>query len=164
MLHGSHLMMSIGMILVLSPLIGVPITIVGIIVAAVSSLIPDIDHPKSFISHWNAFTQMISRGVSGITSHRGITHTIYGLGIWLLVVYAALNYFNISGQTPILFGAFAGYLSHLVADSFNPQGVRWLGKKAKLHISGPINTGGIHEKYFIPMLFIGMVLLYTRLL
>ncbi len=163
MLHGSHLMIGVGTFLVLSPVVGVPLTALGLFAAVLGSLIPDIDHPKSFISHWNAFTEMISEGLSTVTSHRGFTHTVYGLSIWLFLVGFVLNYFHMSIFGPVLFGAAAGYLSHLVIDSLNPQGVRWMGKEGGVHLKGPIDTGGKLEKYLMPVLFIGLAVLYLRL-
>lgn len=163
MLHGSHLMIGVGTFIALSPILGFSVTGLGLLAVLIGSLIPDIDHPKSFISHWNAFTQMLSRGVSTVTSHRGLTHTIYGLFIWAGVIYFVLAYFNLPWMHPIMIGGVIGYFSHLAIDSLNPQGVRWLGKSGKVHLKGPINTGGLMEKYLVPIIFIGLALVYLNL-
>lgn len=163
MLHGSHIMIGVGLFLALSPVLGFPLTALGLFAAVVGSLIPDIDHPKSFISHWNAFTQMISHGVSTITTHRGLTHTLYGLFIWLFLIGLALSHFNMSWMGPVMFGAVSGYLSHLLVDSLNPQGVHWLGDRGNIHLKGPIDTGSRMEKYIVPVIFIGLALAYLKL-
>ncbi|MFW5902425.1 MAG: metal-dependent hydrolase [archaeon] len=163
MLHITHLLMGIGFFILLSPFLGVPITAAGIIIAAISSLIPDIDHPKSFISHWSAFTKILSRSVSSVTTHRGITHTVYGLTAWIVTLGSILNYLGRPIWSPILAGALIGYLSHLVIDSLNPQGVHWFGKEIKSHMKGPINTGGIIEKYGMPLLFAFIIVRYLKL-
>ncbi len=162
MLHASHLMIGTGLFLILSPIIGTPITAAGIIVTAISSLIPDIDHPKSFISDWNAFNKMISTGISSATSHRGITHTVYGLVAWVVIIATFLNYLGRAVFSPILMGAIIGYFSHLLIDSMNPQGIRWLGKEGGIHLKGPIKTGGIVEKYGIPLVFAFMIANYLK--
>lgn len=160
MLHVTHLMIGIGFFILLSPVLGTPITALGIIMAAISSLMADIDHPKSFISHWSAFIQILSRGVATVTTHRGITHTIYGLTAWVVIIGSILNYLGREVWSPILVGALLGYLSHLAIDSLNPQGVHWLGKEIKSHVKGPINTGGIIERYGMPLLFAFIIVNY----
>jgi len=162
MLHGSHIMAGTALYLFISPIIGMQITAAGIIITAISSLIVDIDHPKSFISHWTAFTKMISTGISTITTHRGVTHTLYGLTAWIVIIATTLNYLGRAVWSPILLGAIIGYLSHLIIDSLNPQGVKWFGEESKIRIKGPIQTGGIIEKYGVPLIFAFIVVKYLQ--
>lgn len=45
----------------------------------VGALLPDLDHPKSFLGKYNPFT--------GLMKHRGFTHTILGCSVLALPLY-----------------------------------------------------------------------------
>jgi len=57
---------------------------------------------------------------------------------------------------------FIGYSSHLVLDSLNPTGVKWLIPLKDFKLHGPIRTGSRGEEYFfyglIGMLFLVAVI------
>ncbi|MWV43704.1 metal-dependent hydrolase [Paenibacillus sp. HJL G12] len=55
--------------------------------------------------------------------HRGMTHTIWALGLWAAMGWGLQNQLQMEG---IMLVATAGYMSHLVADSLTPAGVKWL--------------------------------------
>lgn len=55
--------------------------------------------------------------------HRGMTHTVWALFIWGGIGYGLEQQMQIQG---IMNVAFAGYLSHLIADTLTPSGVKWL--------------------------------------
>ena len=80
-----------------------------ILLGAVGGLLPDIDHPKSFIGKYNP--------LAGFMKHRGFTHTVLGcaiLSIPFIVIHAWLI-------------VFSGALSHIVSDSFS-SGLKWKPK------------------------------------
>jgi inner membrane protein len=55
--------------------------------------------------------------------HRGMTHTIWAVPIWGAIGWGLENQLQIEG---IAIVAMLGYLSHLVADTLTPSGVKWL--------------------------------------
>ncbi|TFE19564.1 metal-dependent hydrolase [Cohnella luojiensis] len=55
--------------------------------------------------------------------HRGMTHTIWALGLWGAIGWGLEKHLHIDGITVV---AVAGYASHLLADTLTPQGVKWL--------------------------------------
>jgi inner membrane protein len=75
----------------------------------VGSLLPDIDTPFSKLGKYNVF--------AAIMLHRGITHSLLATGI-----IAAIGLLI----SPIMVWVAVGYLSHLLADSLTPSGIRWL--------------------------------------
>lgn len=87
--------------------------------ALLTSLLPDIDHPKSFLGHRLPW---VSRPVARIFGHRGFTHS-------LLAIFAALALFYMkipdSWVLPAdaVQGMVVGYLSHILADMLTPAGV-----------------------------------------
>lgn len=128
--------------------LGVPFTLKADIIAAIiGSLIPDIDHPRSFISRANLLFLGASKAISQ-TGHRGITHSITGLLVFSIIVYLIVSHLNLNPF--VVFAFMLGYTSHLVADSMNPAGVRWLQPfNNKFRISRlvlGIRTGGMGEK------------------
>jgi len=85
------------------PRFGLP----GYALAALGALLPDLDHPKSWIGRRVWF---VSYPVSYLFGHRGFTHSL--LAVLLLVT--AVNAENAHGHwwVPVIIG----YLSHLAAD------------------------------------------------
>lgn len=56
-------------------------------------------------------------------NHRGLTHTIWAVAAWAWIGSAFERELQIEGLAAV---ATAGYLSHLVADTLTPSGVKWL--------------------------------------
>ncbi|MGY7605140.1 metal-dependent hydrolase [Klebsiella pneumoniae] len=87
--------------------------------AVLTCLLPDIDHPKSFLGQRLSW---ISKPVARAFGHRGFTHS-------LLAVFGALTLFYLkvpdSWIVPAdaLQGLVLGYLSHILADMLTPAGV-----------------------------------------
>ena len=87
--------------------------------AILTCLLPDIDHPKSFLGQR---LKWISKPVARAFGHRGFTHS-------LLAVFLALTLFALKVPyswimpTDALQGMVVGYLSHIVADMLTPAGV-----------------------------------------
>lgn len=55
--------------------------------------------------------------------HRGMTHTIWALCIWGVISYSLEQQLQVDGLMAV---ATTSYLSHLLADTLTPQGVKWL--------------------------------------
>jgi len=88
----------------------------GLALAAAGSLLPDIDHPKSWAGQR---LRPLSTLVAAVFGHRGVTHSLLALaGCW-----AALRY---GAGAPRAWAApvVVGYLSHLLADLLTPGGLR----------------------------------------
>ncbi|WP_424767528.1 metal-dependent hydrolase [Paenibacillus sp. sgz302251] len=56
-------------------------------------------------------------------NHRGMTHTLWAIPIWGAIAWGLEQQLQIEGITIV---AMLGYLSHLVADTLTPSGVKWL--------------------------------------
>lgn len=85
-------------------------------VSVLGSVLPDIDHPASFISRRVGLLGWPFR----LFSHRGFTHSILAT----LILAFALTY--IEAPAPLGMALLLGYLSHLLADSMTRAGIRLL--------------------------------------
>lgn len=103
-------------------------------VAGVAALLPDIDDPHSTIGR---VVPVISWLIKKTTGHRGPLHSLLGAGIFFVLISIILH----SARHDLALIGLAGYLSHLVVDSLNPQGVPWLWP-VKKHFGIPITTTG----------------------
>ncbi len=117
-----------------------------IALVSLGSVFPDIDHPKSFVSHLSFWLKIGSRAIS-VAGHRGPTHTIWALLLSFPVAYIVLKWLGIPGFVGA--GAFfIGYLAHLIADSFTKSGVAWFAPLDNHRVRGPVKTGGLFEVVF----------------
>ncbi|WP_284155523.1 metal-dependent hydrolase [Sulfuricystis multivorans] len=91
---------------------------------AIGSLLPDIDHPKSWLGRRIPF---ISIPLSNLVGHRGITHSMIALIVVQSIVLAAIAYLRATQDrafaAPFLIAAGIGYASHLVADWMSNTGI-----------------------------------------
>lgn len=117
----------------------------------VGSLLPDIDHPRSFLGRRLWF---ISIPLSNLIGHRGITHSIIGIAAMAAAIWYALTRLNWHPgySVPIVIGAAIGYISHVVADYCTPSGVPLLWPMDK-RFSAPITVQtGTMPEYVITIL------------
>ncbi|SDX22112.1 metal-dependent hydrolase [Paenibacillus sp. CF384] len=56
-------------------------------------------------------------------NHRGLTHTVWAVVAWGAIGWGLEQQLEIEG---IAYTAISGYLSHLIADTLTPSGVKWL--------------------------------------
>ena len=112
-------------------------------------LMPDIDHPQASLARRNLFFGSISRLCAKVSRHRRFWHTPIAIVAMAAGFFLILSFLNVTVLEWCLnlMGSFAGLeiprisvgkigiltlffffgeLSHLVADSFNPEGVPWL--------------------------------------
>lgn len=66
--------------------------------------------------------------------HRGMTHTLWAVLIWGAIGRGLENQLQLEGIAAV---ATAGYLSHLLADTLTPSGVKWLYPLYKKSIKLP---------------------------
>ena len=93
------------------------LTFVNVGVLAVGSLLPDIDHPSSYLGKRH---KMVSGVTNKAFGHRGITHSLLGFILIGIIV-------NLTDRIEdIVFWLMLGYLLHLLEDSFSQRGVKWL--------------------------------------
>lgn len=115
----------------------VPTLITAVGVGVVGGLIPDIDHPKSRISK---ALRPVNALVSFLFSHRGVFHTpalyflLYALWVWKCPASKYTAWGNC---------LFAGILSHILLDCFNPGGIPLFFplSSRRIHFA-KIKTGG----------------------
>ncbi|MBK4764952.1 MAG: metal-dependent hydrolase [Pantoea sp. Brub] len=81
-------------------------------------LLPDIDHPKSFIGKR---MRWISQPISKVYGHRGFTHSLLALIFLWIIQNNFIKYFILPND--VMHGMMLGYLSHIIADMLTPAGV-----------------------------------------
>ncbi len=110
--HVSFSLLTLGL---LSSVLHCPLSLINIIAAGFSSLLPDIDTTESTIGK---VFQFISKPLDKNFGHRTITHSwigVFGLAILCSPVYFVL---------PALYAAIMiGFISHLIIDCINKTGV-----------------------------------------
>jgi len=87
--------------------------------ALLTSLLPDIDHPKSVLGQR---LKWISLPISRAFGHRGFTHSLLAiaLGIYLFHLDLPKNWLL---PADVFQSMIVGYFSHLLADMLTPAGV-----------------------------------------
>ena len=116
MLAGSHVALGAAAWLIAAPHFDQsPLDPAGLALAVLGGLLPDIDHPKSWVGRR---VRPVSNIIAAVFGHRGVTHSLLAvIGCGMLVQYAALPQ---SITSPLMIG----YLSHLAADLLTPGGLR----------------------------------------
>lgn len=109
------------------------------------SLLPDIDHPKSWLGRRILF---LSLPISAIFGHRGITHSFLAVaavawGMWYLIAHWQLS----AGWSVFAVGIGAGYLSHLLGDWASNSGVPLMWPNTRrFSMTYTLMTGGVFER------------------
>ncbi|MDA2933689.1 metal-dependent hydrolase [Acidobacteria bacterium AH-259-D05] len=125
MTSSSHLASSALTYLVAASLFESPISIQGITITAVGSLLPDIDAPTSSIGR--PFFPLAS-WINQKVGHRTLTHSLVGLAIFALLMLGLawiLSQWTAEG-IPLMHYAWLlmlGYGTHIFVDTFNKTGV-----------------------------------------
>ena len=116
MMARSHLIVGVATWIAAAPLLhAARLDPACLVLVAAGSLLPDIDHPKSWVGQR---TRPVSTAIASIVGHRGVTHSaIAVLGLTLLLLHAGYRRAGVSALA-------TGYLSHLAADMLTPQGLR----------------------------------------
>lgn len=133
--------------------------------AALGALMPDLDASESKIKHLRIpYTQikpfmLPTLIVSRSDQHRGLLHSLAGLGMMAVFVVPAGFYTGWVTVTAFLFG----YCSHLIADSATKSGIRLLyPRPQRFHLlpqKWRITTGSLAEDAFLPPLITAVFLL-----
>jgi inner membrane protein len=116
MMAGSHVALGAAAWVVAAPHFGQPALDAGAMaLAGLGGLLPDVDHPKSWVGKR---LRPASDIIAKVFGHRGITHSLVAVvGCWLLLQHQAVP---LEIAVPVV----VGYLSHLAADLLTPAGLR----------------------------------------
>lgn len=96
------------------------------------SAFADIDHPNSKIGKNVAIIGILFK-------HRGFFHSVFGIVLFSMLVQALF-------ESKIITMAFAvGYVSHVVIDAFNHQGIMPFHPLSQYTIKGFMKTNGVLE-------------------
>lgn len=136
---------------------GVQVSVVALLTAMLGGIFPDIDEEHSVITKKTGPLGWI---VSKLAKHRGMFHSLLGGAVITGLLLLALLKVNV-GFLAIWF--LFGYLSHLLADSFNPTGIAWLAPFSKWKLTGYATTGSLSEKIFCIAVAIAVFILLLKL-
>ncbi|MDQ1079148.1 inner membrane protein [Pseudoroseomonas cervicalis] len=116
MMAGSHIALGAAAWFVAAPRLGLPALDPALLGLAVfGALLPDIDHPKSWLGKR---LRPVSTVFATLFGHRGVTHSL------LAVVGCAVLLLRQEVPLAIAAPLVVGYLSHLAADLLTPAGLR----------------------------------------
>lgn len=146
MMAGSHVVVGMAAWAWAAPHLGLPpLDPFALALAVAGSLLPDIDHPQSWVGRraW-----MISRPLAAMIGHRGLTHSVLAV----IACGLLLRWHGISRAVtaPVV----VGYLSHLGADLLTSGGLR-LGWPLHRRYAIPLcQTGSQREPVIVAALLI----------
>lgn len=132
-------------------------------VAALGALMPDLDASESKIKHLQIPNTQIkpfmipALVVSRTDQHRGLLHSLSGLGMMALFILPASFYTGWAIAVTFLLG----YLSHLGADAATKSGIRLLYPKPRrfhlLPLRWRFTTGSLAEEFLFAPLAISVM-------
>ena len=121
------------------------------------ALLPDVDHPKSWLGRRIRF---VSVPVAAVFGHRGVTHSLLAVvGLAVLLRYGLAQWHLVDTRWGLVaVGVAVGYLSHILGDFVTHGGVPLLWP-IKRRFSSPLTflTGGIFERLLKVILVLGAV-------
>jgi inner membrane protein len=116
MMARSHVIVGLACWIVAAPPLHVAIlNPMNLAIVVAGSLLPDIDHPKSWVGRR---TRPVSTAIAATLGHRGITHSAIAVTILITLLLQA------GTQRGAVAALAVGYLSHLAADMLTPRGLR----------------------------------------
>ena len=120
------------------------------------SLLPDLDHPKSWLGRRIPF---ISIPLSALVGHRGVTHSLFAIVATLVGAYAGIAKWG-GASAPLLLGVSIGYASHLLGDWASNSGIPLMWPKKRRYKSPiPFFTGSWEEKVLAYAMWIASFIL-----
>lgn len=165
MQYRTHLTTSFALGLPLMAAVG-QVSVINGLALACGSLLPDIDHPRSFIGKKS---QVVSKVASKTLGHRGATHSlVVAILVYLGALWIARHYLSPAASF-VPFWLFWGYLLHLTEDSFSKNSIHWLWPFSKVKRSARkrlfyYRTGHVSEYlilgFMLCLLLIEIELLY----
>lgn len=142
MTYQSHLSIGLACWALYCGSTGIPIVsqagIVGTGIAALFSLLPDVDHPQSWIGRAVPVLPEILHATFG---HRGMTHSMFMIASIYMV-------FDLSGADKwVVMAAFIGYATHIFSDFFADTGIELFWPwRTRVVFPFMVKTGSLFEK------------------
>lgn len=154
MMARSHVVISLAGWIAVAPWLHLPPLNPGYLgLAMIGGLLPDLDHPNSWIGRR---TKPISTFAAAILGHRGVTHSALAvLGLVALLLQAYPHRGGVSALA-------VGYLFHLAADMLTPQGLRLAWPLRKTWAISVCRTGSASEPLIVLILVAGMAAFSLR--
>ncbi len=162
MRYSSHLYLGVAAATLIQPWQhGVVVAAWAYSVAVLGALLPDIDHPKSWIgSRIPVLPTLLQR----TTGHRGFTHSIAALAFVCLLSF--FLWFELplpqEAAKTIGFALSVGYLSHLVADFFTNKGIAALWP-IRRRFGIPLTNTGTSLESVIVVLAVAATVYFTAM-
>jgi inner membrane protein len=141
MMAGSHVILGVCAWFYVARRMGMPPldpTALGI--AAAGSLLPDIDHPKSWIGRR---LRVVSVPIAAVFGHRGMTHSMFAVVACIWVLRWDHEHWRVA--LPLV----VGYASHLAADLFTPAGLCLTWPVRRTFALPLVKTGGFGEQVVV---------------
>lgn len=148
MLFATHLLAGIVVGVLVTTLFSVTHPIIFFFILCLGALLPDIDHPKSFLGRKLWFLSWIFNTIAG---HRGLFHSFFIAGSLFFLLFS-LEYKEIGIAISL------GYTVHLFLDMLTKEGVP-LFWPFRRRLKGIVKTGGFFELLFIILLFFILIFL-----
>jgi inner membrane protein len=146
MMAGSHVVVGAAAWYWLAPHLGLPpLSPISLGLAVGGALLPDIDHPQSWMGRR---IRLISRPLSAVVGHRGVTHSFLAIAAGILVLRSH------GPSREFALPLVVGYLSHLAADLLTPAGLRLAWPLSHRTAIPLCRTGSIIEPVFVAGLLI----------
>jgi inner membrane protein len=138
---GSHVVVGIAAWTLVAPHLGLStLDPVALGLTALGALLPDIDHPSSWVGRR---VPMISRPVAAMLGHRGVTHS--ALAVLACLTFLRWQRFSRGVIDPLVIG----YLSHLGADLLTSSGLRLAWPSRKRQAIPLCRTGSFSESIIV---------------
>ena len=144
----SHVVVGLAAWIAAAPLLHLsPVDPAYLALAVAGSLLPDVDHPNSWIGRRS---RPVSTAIAAALGHRGLTHSAVAVvGLVALLLHAGYRQAEVSALA-------VGYLSHLAADMLTPQGLRLAWPLRKTWGLPLCRTGSPMEGIIVALLVCGV--------
>jgi inner membrane protein len=138
---GSHVVVGIAVWTLVAPHLGQPtLDPVALGLTTFGSLLPDIDHPSSWVGRR---VPVISRPLAAMIGHRGVTHS--ALAVLACLIFLHWQGFSRAVIDPLV----VGYLSHLGADLLTTGGLRLAWPSRRRQAIPLCRTGSFGESVIV---------------
>jgi endonuclease YncB( thermonuclease family) len=132
----------------------------AVLAAAAASILPDADHPKSWLGHQLG---SVSEDLDRLFGHRSFLHSLLALVLVTLVL--GLPLWWITGRPSPMVAVFVGYGSHLFADMMTLGGVQLFWPSRLIAVfpgrdEYRVVSGGNSERVFVAFALVFALLFY----
>jgi inner membrane protein len=149
MMARSHVVVGFATWIAAAPLLHLsPVDPSYIALAVAGSLLPDVDHPKSWVGRRS---RPLSTAIAAVLGHRGITHSA------IAVLLLAVLLLHAGYRRGVVSAVAVGYASHLAADMLTPQGLRLAWPHRRTWAFPLCRTGSPMEPAIVLALVCGII-------